>query len=78
METLFRPENWWIWGLLMAGALFMFVHRIIYGLALNRTQARQGPPDDETRRRLYRRTGITAALLAFVFSAFYARHMFGP
>lgn len=78
MEALFRPENWWVWALLMAAALFVFVHRLIYGLALNRAQARHGPPDDGLRRRLYRRTAVTAALLSLVFSGLYAHHIFGP
>ncbi len=60
----------WLWMIVLAGALYLPVHRLVWVLYVRRAE-RDGNEDAPRRALLMRRAGYTAALLCFVFSYFY-------
>ncbi len=64
----------WLWTLVLAGALFLPVRRLLWVLYVRRAE-RDGNEDAPRRALLMRRAGYTAALLCFVFSYFYVSSM---
>jgi hypothetical protein len=72
MVDFFGPYSREIWTLLLALALFLPVRRLIWVLSVRRAEKREGPTDEARRQSLKRRAAVTAALLCFVFSYFYA------
>ena len=76
MATLFSPQYSWLWAIALGVALFFPVRQLIWVLAVRRAERRDGATDQPTRARLRRRAAMTAALLVFVFAAFYANHLF--
>ncbi len=67
----------WLWTLVLAGALFYPVRRLMWVLYVRRAE-RDGNEDETRRGALMRRAGFTAALLCFVFSYIYVASLFGP
>ncbi len=76
MESLFDPRFQPLWALILALALFLPVRRLIWVLYMRRAQ-KQGEDLDEIGPRLQRRSTVTAALLALVFSYMYTSYLFG-
>ena len=76
MESLFDPKFQPLWALILALALFLPVRRLIWVLYMRRAQ-KQGEDLDEIGPRLQRRSTVTAALLALVFSYMYTSYLFG-
>ncbi len=77
MTALFTLEYHWFWAAAMALALFFPVRRLIWVLQVRRAE-RERPVDDEQRRAIKRRAGVTAVLLSFVFSYFYTASLLAP
>ncbi len=79
MEGVFVVENRWLWSVALAAALFFPVRQLIWVLAVRREQRQTGGqvPDENVRRRLKGRAGVTSALLCLVFSAVYGGIMLG-
>ena len=75
METLFSPEYYPLWAILLAVILFFPVRRLIWMLSVNRA-ARKAPVTDDDKHRLRRRAGLTAALLCWVFALLYTYTLF--
>ncbi len=73
------PESRWLWLVALAVALFFPVRQLIWVLAVRREQRRTGGqvPDENVRRHLKGRAGVTSALLCLVFSAVYGGIMLG-
>ena len=78
MDSLFQPQYWLFWGMALAVLLFFPIRRIIWVMSVRRAQSKGEGADDDQRKRLFRRAGVTAALLSFVFSIFYTNYLFGP
>jgi len=76
MEALFDPRFQPLWALILALALFLPVRRLIWVLYMRRAQ-KQAEDLDEVGPRLQRRSTVTAALLALVFSYMYTSYLFG-
>jgi len=75
MTELLSADYWLLWAAILGFALFLPVRNLIYVLYVRRAQ-RAGPCDEEDRRRLRRRAGVTAGLLCFVFAVVYAQYLF--
>ncbi len=75
MEVLSSPDYFWLWALVLGGALYYPVRQLIWVLQVRRAE-RDGNEDSERRDRLKRRATITSLLLCFVFSFFYTSHLF--
>ncbi len=68
-----------MWALVLGTALFVPVHRLMWVLAVRRAEAKTGArTDDAVRRRLKRRTAVTAALVCYVFAVLYSHQLFHP
>ena len=76
MEALFTKDYILLWAVVLALALFLPVRRLIWVIYVRRA-ARRGEPGEAERERLRRRAGVTAGLICFVFSYFYAAYLFG-
>ncbi len=76
---MLAPESRWLWLVALAVALFFPVRQLIWVLAVRREQRQTGGqiPDENVRRRLKSRAGVTSALLCLVFSAVYGGIMLG-
>ncbi len=79
MEGIFAPESRWLWSLALAVVLFFPVRQLIWVLAVRREQRQTGGqvPDENVRRHLRGRAGVTSALLCLIFSAIYGGIMLG-
>jgi len=75
MEALFDPTYQPIWALVLALALFLPIRRLIWVLYMRRAQKR-GEDAEGIGSRLFRRSTVTAALLALVFSYMYTAYLF--
>lgn len=75
MEKFASPDYFWIWALLLGGALFYPVRQLIWVLQVRRAE-RDGNQDEERRSVLKRRATITSILLCFVFAFFYTQRLF--
>lgn len=75
MAELFTAKYALVWMAVLAIALFFPVHRLIWVVSVRRAE-RDGEQDEARRQRLKRRAAVTAALLVFVFSYFYASSLF--
>ena len=75
MAELFTAKYMLLWLAVLAIALFFPVRQIIWVISVRRAE-RDGNQDEERRRSLKRRAGMTAALLVFVFSYFYTQTLF--
>ncbi len=76
---MLAPEGRWLWLVALAVALFFPVRQLIWVLAVRREQRRTGGqvPDENVRRHLKGRAGVTSALLCLVFSAVFGGIMLG-
>ncbi len=76
---MFAPESRLLWLVALAVALFFPVRQLIWVLAVRREQRQTGGqvPDENVRRRLKGRAGVTSALLCLVFSVVYGGIMLG-
>ena len=78
MEAAVSPEYRWLWGAVLAIALFYPVRQLIWVLSVRRVQRQTGElPGEEARASMKRRAGVTSALLCLVFAAVYGGVMFG-
>ena len=78
MEAAVSPEYRWLWGAVLAIALFYPVRQLIWVLSVRRVQRQTGElPGEEARDSMKRRAGVTSALLCLVFAAVYGGVMFG-
>lgn len=75
MEVLFSKDFELLWALLLALVLFYPVRQLIWVLYVRRAQ-KQGETDEDAKRRLKRRSSMTAALLCFVFAFLYTNQLF--
>lgn len=75
MEALFTRTYMPLWALVLALALFLPVRQLIWVIYVRRAM-RRGEVDEDERRRLKKRAGVTSALLSFVFAYFYVSHLF--
>lgn len=79
MAALFSAKYMLLWALALGAALFLPVRQLIWVLYVRRAEQDGAETSGEERLALRRRAGVTAALLSFVFSYFYAAHLFrGP
>jgi hypothetical protein len=80
MADLFSADYQLLWALVLGLALFFPVRRLIWVLYVRRAERDGTQTSNEERARLFRRAGMTAVLLCFVFAYFYTAHMFrsGP
>lgn len=77
MEDLFTAKHQYLWMVLLAVLMFVPVRQLIWILMVRRAERKLGGETDEPEReRLKRRAGATAALLSFVFAAFYVMNLF--
>ncbi len=76
---MFAPESRWLWLAALAVALFFPVRQLIWVLAVRREQRKTGGqvPDENVRRHLKSRAGVTSALLCLIFSAVYGGIILG-
>ncbi len=65
----------WLWMIVLAGALYLPVHRLVWVLYVRRAE-RDGDEDETRRAALKRRARLTAAALCFVFAYIYVSSMF--
>lgn len=77
METIFQPQYWLLWSVALALLLFFPIRKIIWVMSVRRAQRKGEAAEQDEQRRLFRRAGITAALLSFIFSLFYTNYLFG-
>jgi uncharacterized paraquat-inducible protein A len=75
MAQLFTQDYWPLWMVVLALALFLPVRRLIWVLYVRRAQ-RNHQVDAAEQAHLRKRATATAALVCFVFSYFYTRHLF--
>ena len=75
MAELFTAKYALLWAAVLAVGLFFPVRQLIWILTVRRAE-RDGQKDETRRQALRRRAGVTAALLAFVFSYFYSQTLF--
>ncbi|NKB21693.1 MAG: hypothetical protein GKS01_14475 [Alphaproteobacteria bacterium] len=75
METLASPEYFWVWALLLTGALFYPVRQLIWVMQVRRAE-RDDNQDEERRTALKKRATVTSILLCSLFSFFYSHHLF--
>ncbi len=78
MAGIFQPQYWLLWAVVLTVLLFFPVRKLIWVMTVRRAQSKGGAGDEAERQRLYRRAGITAALLCFLFSLIYTNYLFGP
>ncbi len=77
MEELFSAKYQYLWMILLAAMLFLPVRQLIWVLMVRRAQKKLGQDIDIAEQdRLRNRAAVTAALLCFVFSAFYVLNLF--
>ncbi len=77
MAEFFSEKYQYLWMVLLAAMLFLPVRQMIWVLMVRRAQKKQGQDIDTTEQeRLKSRAAVTAALLCFVFSAFYVLNLF--
>ncbi len=76
---MFALESRWLWSGGLAVVLFFPVRQLIWVLAVRRKQRRTGGevPDENVRRHLKSRAGVTSALLCLIFSAVYGGIILG-
>ena len=76
---MFALESRWLWSVALAVALFFPVRQLIWVLAVRREQRRTGGqvPDENVRRHLKGRAGVTSALLCLIFAAVYGGIILG-
>ncbi len=79
VEGMFEFESRWLWSAALAVALFFPVRQLIWVLAVRREQRKTGGqvPDENVRRRLKGRAGVTSALLCLIFAAVYGGVILG-
>ncbi len=79
VEGMFALESRWLWSAALAVALFFPVRHLIWVLAVRREQRQTGGqiPDENVRRHLKGRAGVTSALLCLIFSAVYGGIILG-
>ena len=77
MQGLFSQDYWLLWALGLAIALFFPIRQLIWVVSVRRADKRQ-PTDEAERARLKRRAGVTAGLMALIFSVFYTFQFFSP
>lgn len=80
METLFSEQYKWLWVGAMTLALFPFVRKLIWVMAVRNHMRKGGCDhvDDTEQARLKNRAGFTSALLCFLFSLVYINILFTP
>jgi hypothetical protein len=66
-----------MWALILALLLFFPIRKIIWVMTVRRAQRKGGAEDEDEQKRLFRRAGVTAALLSFLFSLAYTNYLFG-
>ncbi len=78
IEFLFSPDARWLWTVVMTVALFFPVRRLIFIMTVRRAIRKGGSDnvDEAEQNRLFKRAGITAGMLCFLFSLFYVGKMF--
>ena len=76
MEDLFTGRFQLFWAVALAGLLFIPVRQLVWVLSVRRAERDGAKTGDEERRRLRRRSSVTAGLLVFVFSYFYTLQLF--
>lgn len=77
MAEFFSEKYQYLWMVLLAAMLFLPVRQLIWVLMVRRAQKKLGQDLDTTEQeRLKNRAAVTAALLCFVFSAFYVLSLF--
>lgn len=77
MEELFSAKYQYLWMVLLAAMLFLPVRQLIWVLMVRRAQRKLNQDVDAAEQdRLKNRAAFTAALLCFVFSAFYVLNLF--
>jgi hypothetical protein len=78
-EHLFVQDYHLVWTRALAAPALVPVRRLIWGAGRARAQQEQGElPGEDVRQSMWRRAGITAGLLVFVFSYFYTFAMLKP
>ena len=76
---MFALESRWLWSVALAVVLFFPVRQLIWVLAVHREQRQPGGqvPDENVRRHLTVRAGVTSALLCLIFAAVYGGIILG-
>ena len=65
-----------IWAAVLAAALWMPLRHMIWVMSVRRAKKRNLPSDKSAQKKLKNRAGVTAALLALVFSLVYTDYLF--
>ena len=78
MEAMFASEYRYLWGALLAAALFFPVRQLIWVLTVRRSIRKGGEEKANAaeQERLKRRAGFTSALMCFLFSFAYVSVLF--
>ncbi len=66
-----------MWALILALLLFFPIRKIIWVMTVRRAQRKGGAEDEGEQRRLFRRAGVTAAMLSLLFALAYTNYLFG-
>jgi len=65
-----------IWAAILAAALWLPLRHMIWVMSVRRAIKRNLPSDKPAQKKLKNRAGVTAALLALVFSLVYTDYLF--
>ena len=65
-----------IWAAILAAALWIPLRHMIWVMSVRRAKKRNLPSDKSAQKKLKNRAGVTAALLALVFSLVYTDYLF--
>lgn len=77
MAAIFQPQYWLFWGAVLALALFFPIRKVIWVMSVRRAQRKGELPDEAAQKHLFRRAGVTSALLSFLFALAYTYYLFG-
>jgi len=76
LNSLFSSEYMLIWAAILAAALWIPLRHMIWVMSVRRARKKNSPSDESAQQKLKNRAGITAALLALVFSLVYTDYLF--
>ena len=77
MATIFQPQYWLLWGTVLTLLLFFPIRKVIWVMSVRRVQRKGSAADEDEQKRLFRRAGVTSALLSFLFAMAYTNYLFG-
>ncbi len=76
LNSLFSSEYMLMLAALLAAALWVPLRHLIWVMSVRRAIRRKFPSDESAQKQIKNRAGVTAALLALVFSLVYTDYLF--